>query len=72
MTRFMAYADHTIWLLFGLGLAMIGGVFAFFAWTGQFGWASVGFLLTGVLVSGSYYLVGSNPPRDGSVGRESV
>ncbi len=68
----MRYADDTIWLLFGLGLAMVGGVLVFFALTGQFGWASLGFLLTGILVSGSYYLVGSNPSGDGSVGRRTV
>lgn len=67
-TRFMRYADDTIWLLFGMGLAMIGGVFLFYFAFGEFGWASVGFLITGVLVMWSYFLVGSHPPQSANAG----
>ncbi len=58
----MAYADDTIWLLFGLGLAIIIGVAVVYVFFGVSGWASLGFLITGALVSASYYLVGTHPP----------
>ncbi len=65
---FMHYADDTIWLLFGLGLALVAGPLLFYAVYGQFGWGSFGLLVTGILVTVSYYLVGSHPPRNGSAG----
>ena len=61
--KLMNYADDTIWILFGLGVAMIAGVLVWFVIYGEFGWASAGFLGTGILVSLSYILVGSYPPR---------
>lgn len=64
MTGLLPYADDSIWLLFGLGLAIIAGDLLASFVEGEFGWASLGFLLTGVLVSTSYYVVGTHPPRD--------
>jgi len=61
-SKFMPYADDTIWLLFALGLGMIvASLFVFIA-SLRFSWAPFGFLVTGILVSASYYLVGSHPP----------
>jgi hypothetical protein len=62
--EFMPYADDSIWLLFGLGLAIIAGdvialaVFRINAWT------FLGFLVTGILMSISYYVVGRHSPID--------
>ncbi|MDG7007426.1 MAG: hypothetical protein JRN06_04180 [Nitrososphaerota archaeon] len=64
MTRFLPYADDSIWLLFGLGVAIIVGDLAASLATGEFGWATLGFLVTGILVSVSYYVVGTHPPRN--------
>ena len=64
MTRFLPYADDSIWLLFGLGLAIIVGDLLASNVTREFGWATFGFLVTGILVSASYYLVGTHPPRN--------
>lgn len=69
--KFMAYADDTIWLLFGLGLAMVAGAAAFSLVYDTFGWASYGFLLLGVLVSSAYYVVGSYPPRERRGGHDA-
>lgn len=60
----MPYADDSIWLLFGLGLAIIAADLVMSLATREFGLASFGFLVTGILVSASYYLVGTHPPRD--------
>lgn len=64
MTKLLPYADDSVWLLFGLGLAIIVGDLAASLATGEFGWAALGFLVTGILVSASYYLVGTHPPRN--------
>lgn len=60
----MPYADDSIWLLFGLGVAIIVAVAAYSLLFNAFGWASYGFLLTGVLIAASYYIVGSAPSRE--------
>jgi hypothetical protein len=60
--RFMPYADDVVWLLFGLGLAMVLGVILAYIVLGLYGWASLGFLGTGALVSVSFYFVGEHPP----------
>jgi hypothetical protein len=66
--KFMPYADDTIWLLFGLGIAIILGTVVAYLALGIFGWGSVGLIGTGLLVSSSYYVVGTRPPRDQGVG----
>lgn len=58
----MPYADDSIWLLFGLGLAMVGGVAVAYFVFGIWGYASLGFLIAGIMVSASYYTVGTHPP----------
>lgn len=67
--RLMPYADDTIWLLFGLGVAMVAGVVLFYLLLGEFDWASVGFLITGLLVMVSYYVIGTHPPTSTGVGQ---
>ncbi len=60
--EFMPYADDTVWLLFGLGLAIVTSVVVIYIAFGLFGWASVGFLTMGSLMAASYYIVGMHPP----------
>jgi hypothetical protein len=62
--KFMPYADDTIWLLFGLGIAIILGTVVAYFTLGIFGWGSAGLIGTGILVSSSYYIVGTHPPRN--------
>ncbi len=63
--KLMPYADDTIWLLFGLGLAIIVGDSLAYLTLRINGWTFIGFFGTGVLVTASYYVVGTHSPRDG-------
>ena len=61
----LPYADDTVWLMFGLGLTMtVGAAVAHMVFSAN-GWASLGFALTGLLVSVSYYVIGTHPPIAG-------
>lgn len=60
--KFMPYADDTIWLLFALGLMIVVADAVLYAEFGLDVWAFLGFLITGILVCASFYIVGTHSP----------